>query len=94
MSLIFEPYTHKNVTLSNRIVMSPMCMYSATREGEVTDWHIVHYGTRAVGRVGMIMLEATAVESRGRISDRDLGIWSDHHVDGLKKSSISPTARG
>jgi len=85
MSLIFEPYTHKNVTLSNRIVMSPMCMYSATREGEVTDWHIVHYGTRAVGRVGLIMLEATAVESRGRISDRDLGIWNDRHVDGLKK---------
>lgn len=85
MSLIFEPYTHKNVTLSNRIVMSPMCMYSATQDGEVTDWHIVHYGTRAVGQVGLILLEATAVESRGRISDRDLGIWSDHHVEGLKK---------
>lgn len=85
MSLIFEPYTHKNVTLPNRIVMSPMCMYSATPNGEVSDWHIVHYGTRAVGRVGLILLEATAVESRGRISDRDLGIWGDHHVEGLKK---------
>lgn len=85
MSFIFEPYTHKDVTLSNRIVMSPMCMFSASQEGEVNDWHIVHYGTRAVGGVGMIMLEATAVESRGRISNRDLGIWSDHHVEGLKK---------
>jgi NADPH2 dehydrogenase len=60
-------------------------MYSATPNGEVSDWHIVHYGTRAVGRVGLILLEATAVESRGRISDRDLGIWGDHHVEGLKK---------
>src|SRR5690606_40336986 len=85
MSLIFQPYTHKTVTLPNRIVMSPMCMYSATPNGEVSDWHIVHYGTRAVGRVGLILLEATAVESRGRISDRDLGIWGDHQVEGINK---------
>ncbi len=82
---IFEPYTVKNVTLPNRIVMSPMCMYSATEKGEVTDWHIVHYGARAAGGVGLMILEATAVESRGRISPHDLGLWDDLHIEGLKK---------
>lgn len=85
MSLLFEPYTIKNLTLDNRIVMSPMCMYSATEEGVVTDWHLVHYGARAAGGVGLMILEATAVESRGRISPRDLGLWDDRHMEGLKK---------
>lgn len=83
---LFSPYTIKNLTLKNRIVMSPMCMYSCMNEdGKVMDWHRIHYPTRAVGQVGLIIVEATAVSPEGRISYQDLGIWSDEHVDGLKK---------
>lgn len=85
MSSIFQTFTQKNVTLPNRIVMSPMCMYSAGEDGKVTDFHRVHYGTRSLGKVGLIMIEATAVESRGRISSRDLGLWNDGQKEGLKE---------
>lgn len=81
---LFSPYKVKGVTIKNRIVMSPMCMYSSDESGEVKNWHLTHYTTRAVGQVGLIMVEATAVSSEGRISPRDLGIWSDEHIDGLK----------
>jgi NADPH2 dehydrogenase len=84
--LLFSPYTMKNVTLKNRIVMSPMCMYSCHDEsGKVNEWHKVHYPNRAVGQVGLIIVEATAVTPQGRISPADLGIWSDEHVAGLKE---------
>lgn len=83
MSKLFEPYTLRNLTLKNRIVMAPMCQYSARDDGMATDWHLVHYTTRAVGGAGLILLEATAVESRGRISGNDLGIWHDDQVEGL-----------
>ncbi|PWA11775.1 NADPH dehydrogenase NamA [Pueribacillus theae] len=83
---LFTPYTIKDLTLKNRIVMSPMCMYSCeNRDGKVMDWHRIHYPTRAVGQVGLVIVEATAVMPEGRISDYDLGIWSDEHVDGLKE---------
>ncbi|OUM85474.1 MAG: NADPH dehydrogenase [Bacillus thermozeamaize] len=85
MSLLFQPYQIKDLTLRNRLVMSPMCMYSADEEGRVQDWHLVHYPARAVGGVGLVMLEATAVEPRGRISDQDLGIWSEDHLPGLER---------
>ncbi|MED4070849.1 NADPH dehydrogenase NamA [Priestia endophytica] len=81
---LFSSYTVKGVTIKNRIVMSPMCMYSSDESGKVKNWHLTHYTTRAVGQVGLIMVEATAVSSEGRISPRDLGIWSDEHIDGLK----------
>ncbi|GIW34041.1 NADH:flavin oxidoreductase/NADH oxidase [Meiothermus sp.] len=84
MSLLFSSLKLRSVTLKNRITMSPMCQYSA-REGHVTEWHLLHYPTRAVGGVGLVMVEATAVEARGVISPDDLGIWSDAHVPGLKK---------
>lgn len=85
-SALFSPYTIKNVTLKNRIVMSPMCMYSSHNEdGMLQDWHYTHYVSRAVGQVGLIMVEATAVTPQGRISAQDLGIWSDEHVLGFKK---------
>jgi NADPH2 dehydrogenase len=83
--MLFTPYPIKKVTLKNRIVMSPMCMYASDETGEVKDWHHVHYATRAVGQVGLIVLEASAVTAQGRISPKDLGIWSDTHVEGLKK---------
>ncbi|TCW35822.1 NADPH2 dehydrogenase [Laceyella sacchari] len=85
MSFLFQPFTQKEVTLPNRVVCSPMCMYSAGDDGKVTDWHMVHYGTRAAGKVGLLMVEATAVEPRGRISTNDLGLWSDEQMDGLKQ---------
>ncbi|WP_138493301.1 NADPH dehydrogenase NamA [Paenibacillus pinistramenti] len=84
--MLFEPYRLKNITLKNRIVMAPMCMYSVEDEsGKVQDWHKIHYPARAVGQVGLIILEATAVTPQGRISPYDLGIWSDDHIEGLKE---------
>jgi len=83
---LFSPYTIKQVTLKNRIVMTPMCQYSShNQDGKVEDWHRVHYTSRAVGGVGLIIVEATAVLPEGRITYRDLGIWSDEHVSGLKE---------
>ncbi|RNF41106.1 NADPH dehydrogenase NamA [Planococcus salinus] len=84
MAKLFEPMTIKNTTFKNRIVMAPMCMYQSDQEdGQVTDWHRIHYPTRAVGQVGLIIVEATAVQPQGRISARDLGIWEDGHIEGL-----------
>ena len=86
MTDLFTPFTLKSLSLKNRIVMSPMCMYSCDKEdGKVTDWHYTHYTSRAVGQVGLIILEATAVTPQGRISPQDLGIWSDEHIEGLAK---------
>ncbi|WP_281884712.1 NADPH dehydrogenase NamA [Paenibacillus sp. YYML68] len=84
--MLFTSYTMKELTLKNRIVMSPMCMYACDDEsGRVNNWHKVHYPSRAVGQVGLIIVEATAVTPQGRISAQDLGIWSDEHVEGLKE---------
>lgn len=80
---LFSPYQIRNITLKNRIVMSPMCMYSAKNDGLVTDWHILHYASRAIGQVALIFLESTAVSYDGRISSKDLGIWDDVHIEGL-----------
>lgn len=94
-SALFSPYTVKGVTLKNRIVMSPMCMYSSHNEdGQVEDWHMTHYVSRAVGQVGLIMVEATAVQPQGRISAQDLGIWSDEHVAGFKELNRQLKAHG
>lgn len=72
--------------MKNRIVMAPMCMYSSHNEdGMVQNWHRIHYASRAAGQVGLIIQEATAVTAQGRISPRDLGIWDDEHIDGLKE---------
>jgi NADPH2 dehydrogenase len=83
--MLFDEIRIKDLTLKNRIVMAPMCMYCAGEDGCVTDWHLLHYGTRAVGGVGFIMLEATAVSPEGRISSNDLGLWNDGQVDGLQR---------
>ena len=84
MAKLFSPYTIRGVEFKNRIAMAPMCMYSShNRDGKVEDWHKTHYTTRAVGQVGLIIIEATAVQPQGRISSEDLGIWSDDHVEGL-----------
>jgi len=81
---LFTPITFRNIELKNRIVMSPMCMYSA-EEGVANEFHFVHYGSRAQGGVGLLITEATAVEPRGRISDKCLGIWNNEQALALKK---------
>lgn len=85
MAKAFESITIRNLSVKNRIVMAPMCMYHAEDDGRLNRFHFVHYITRAVGGVGLILLEATAVERRGRISSRDLGLWDDSHVGKLKE---------
>lgn len=84
MSKLFSPLQIKGITLKNRIVMSPMCQYSAT-DGFVNDWHYIHYTTRAIGGCGVIIQEATAVAPEGRISYADLGIWSDDHIEAMSR---------
>lgn len=81
----FEQYTIKDMTLRNRIIMPPMCMYSSDNSGKVKDFHFAHYASRAIGGVGLIIMEATAVVPNGRISPNDLGIWGDGHFVGLKR---------
>ncbi|NLW22899.1 MAG: NADPH dehydrogenase NamA [Tissierellia bacterium] len=85
MAKLFEGIKIKDMELKNRIVMPPMCMYSSDEHGHAKEFHYIHYGTRAIGGVGLIILEATGVEGRGRISGRDLGIWDDSHIEGLAK---------
>jgi NADPH2 dehydrogenase len=79
-----KPYTLNKITLKNRIVMPPMCMYMA-KDGFANLFHVSHYSTRAMGNVGFIIVEATGVTPAGRITDDDLGLWSDDHIEGLKK---------
>jgi len=76
---LFSPLQLREVTLRNRIGVSPMCMYSSA-DGFANDWHLVHLGSRASGGAGLVMMEATAVEARGRISPADHGIWKDEHI--------------
>lgn len=86
MTKLFEPLTIRQTTFKNRIVQAPMCMYSSTQQdGKVEDWHKTHYASRAVGQIGLIIVEATAVHPQGRISAEDLGIWEDEQVEGLSE---------
>ena len=84
MANLFDPLLIRDLTLPNRIVVSPMCEYSS-ENGFANDWHLVHLGSRAVGGAGLVMTEATAVTPEGRISPQDLGIWSDEHVEFLAR---------
>lgn len=84
MPHLFSPFTIKDITLRNRIGVSPMCQYSA-KDGVPNDWHLVHLGSRAVGGAGLIIAEASAVEPWGRISPDDLGIYSDKHTEAFKR---------
>jgi len=84
MPNLFDTLTIKDVTLRNRIGVSPMCQY-VSEEGMATDWHLVHLGSRAVGGAGLVIAEATAVEPRGRISPQDAGLWSDAHIEPLAR---------
>lgn len=77
---LFQPLTLRSVTIPNRIWMSPLCEYSAGFDGVPTSWHMVHLGQVAIGRAGMVMAEATAIEPAGRISPHDVGLWNDEQV--------------
>ncbi len=81
---LFSPLQIKGITLKNRIVVSPMCQYSAT-DGFVDDWHFVHLGSRAVGGAGLIITEAMSVSPEGRISAGDLGLWKDEHIAPIRR---------
>ncbi|MGH7715751.1 MAG: oxidoreductase, partial [Vulcanimicrobiaceae bacterium] len=82
--MLFEPYKARDLTLRNRLVVSPMCQYSS-EDGFANDWHLVHLGSRAVGGAAVVFTEAAAVEPRGRISPQDLGIYKDEHVEMLSR---------
>lgn len=93
MSKLYSSYTLRGLELTNRIVVSPMCQYSA-ENGMANDWHLVHLGSRAVGDAGLVFTEAAAVSPEGRISPSDLGIWSDKHIKPLKRITTFIKAQG
>lgn len=82
--MLFDELTIRELTLHNRIVVSPMCQYSST-DGFASDWHLVHLGSRAVGGASLIFTEAAAVSAEGRISPQDLGIYEDEHIEQLAR---------
>ena len=84
MPHLFDPLAIRSLTLSNRIIVSPMCEYSSV-DGFSSDWHVVHLGSRAVGGAALVMTEATAVTADGRISPQDLGMYDAGHVPGLAR---------
>lgn len=84
MPHLFEPLQLRKLVLPNRIGIPPMCQYSAL-DGVAQDWHFIHYGSRAVGGAGLIIVEATAVSAEGRISPGDLGLWQDQQIEPLAR---------
>ncbi len=80
MSALFSPFTLRGLTLPNRIVVSPMCQYSAN-DGVVNDWHLIHLGAHAIGGAGLIVAEATAVSPEGRITPGCTGLWNDRQAE-------------
>jgi 2,4-dienoyl-CoA reductase-like NADH-dependent reductase (Old Yellow Enzyme family) len=87
MNHLFSPLTFRELTIRNRIFVSPMCQYSS-RDGMPSDWHMVHLGSRAVGGAGLVMVEASAVTPQGRISPDDSGIWNNDQA-----TAYAPIAR-
>ncbi|KAF9209699.1 hypothetical protein BGZ49_002130 [Haplosporangium sp. Z 27] len=82
--LLFQPFNVKDLTIANRVIVAPMCMYSS-KDGYMTDFHLVHLGSFAINGAGLVLAEATAVDPRGRISPADTGIWSDEHIPAIKR---------
>ena len=91
---VFSEFSLRSMTARNRFTVSPMCQYSADTDGVATEWHRVHYGSRAVGGAGIVIQEATAVEPRGRISPHDLGLWSDAQAEALAPIAEFVAAQG
>jgi 2,4-dienoyl-CoA reductase-like NADH-dependent reductase (Old Yellow Enzyme family) len=90
---LLSPITLRGLTLKNRIVVSPMCQYSAI-DGVATDWHLVHLGRFALGGAGLVFVEATGVEARGRISPGDMGLWNDDQARALSRIADFLRANG
>ena len=90
---LFDPFLLGNLTLRNRIAISPMCEYSAS-DGVPDDWHLVHLGSRAVGGAGLVFTEASAVSPQGRISPGDTGIWNDRQAEAWARIVRFITAQG
>jgi 2,4-dienoyl-CoA reductase-like NADH-dependent reductase (Old Yellow Enzyme family) len=93
MTALFESLLQRDVRLRNRIVVSPMCQYSAV-DGMPDDWHLVHLGSRAVGGAGVVFTEATAVSAEGRISPDDTGLWSSRHQQAWSRIAAFVAAHG
>ena len=84
---LFQPITLRGVTAKNRILISPMCQYSAI-DGMANDWHLVHLGKFAQGGAGCVMVEAAAVTAEGRITHGDVGLWHDGQTAPLKRIAV------
>ncbi|KAF9998881.1 hypothetical protein BGZ80_003147 [Entomortierella chlamydospora] len=91
--LLFKPFTVKDLTLANRAVVAPMCMFSSV-DGFFTDYHLVHLGSFAISGAGLVLAEATGVLPEGRISPSDTGIWKDEQIVGLKRIADFIHAQG
>ena len=94
--VLFTPWSLGSLTLPNRIVIAPMCQYSAV-DGSATDWHLIHLGHLALSGAGLLILEATAVEAQGRITPGCLGLYSDDNeaalarvLDAVRTHAASP----
>lgn len=95
MSKLFEPLVVRGLEIRNRIFMAPMCQYSCeNKDGVPGDWHLVHYGARATGGAGLIIVEATAVTPEGRITPWCTGIWNDVQVEGWKAVNAFAHSQG
>src|SRR6476619_755684 len=98
VSILFEPITLRDVTVRNRIWMAAMCQYSAAAEGPdtgaPTPWHATHLHSRAVGGVGAVIVEATAVSAEGRISPHDLGLWNDRQREAFAPITAQVASAG
>lgn len=79
MTTLFDPFALRGVTLRHRLVVPPMCQYSAV-DGIANDWHFANYSRFAMGGAAMVIIEATAIDPRGRISRGDLGLWRDEQI--------------
>lgn len=93
MAILFDPIKFREVTLKNRIAVSPMCQYSS-EDGFANDWHLVHIGSRSIGGASLVFMEATAVTPEGRITPSDLGIYKDEHISFLKRITDFVKAHG
>ncbi|KAL2839452.1 hypothetical protein BJX68DRAFT_279395 [Aspergillus pseudodeflectus] len=82
---LFTPLTIRGTTFHNRLWLAPLCQWSATRDGCITDWHLIHIGGIIQRGPGLAIMESTAVQKEGRITPQDIGLWDDAQIEGLKK---------
>lgn len=83
--VLFTPIDIQGLTLPNRIVVAPMCQYSAI-DGQMTDWHLIHLGSMALSGAGLLTIEATAVMPDGRITYADVGLWDDQTEHAMRRA--------